>query len=150
MLTGPAISVVIPAHNAARTLERALGSVFIQGYQPLEVIVVDASGNISKRENVVLIKRGAIYSEIFEREFGTAFENMTEIPLVFYEGDASDPDACLRLADVTIEGLPPNRPAGRPVKVRLWYDRNGIICGQAIDLETRKDVEIKIERWQKA
>ena len=41
MLTGPAISVVIPAHNAARTLERALGSVFIQGYQPLEVIVVD-------------------------------------------------------------------------------------------------------------
>ena len=41
MLTGPAISVVIPAHNAARTLERALASVFIQDYQPLEIIVVD-------------------------------------------------------------------------------------------------------------
>lgn len=116
----------------------------------VEVIEVDATGNIAKRENVVLIKRGAQYSEIFEREFGTAFDNMTEIPLVFYEGDTSDPDTCIRLADVTIEGLPPNRPAGRPVKVRLWYDRNGIICGQAIDLETRKDVEIKIERWQKA
>jgi len=35
------VSVIIPAHNAARTLERALKSVFIQAYEPLEVIVVD-------------------------------------------------------------------------------------------------------------
>lgn len=113
----------------------------------VEVVEVDDSGNVTHRENVVLIKRGAQYSEIFELEFGTAFHGMTEIPLVFYEGDSPDPEDCTRLADVTIEGLPPNRPAGRPVKVRLWYDRNGIVCGQAIDLETRKDVEVKIERW---
>ncbi|OAN51544.1 glycosyltransferase family 2 protein [Magnetospirillum moscoviense] len=35
------VSVVIPAHNAARTLHRALASVFIQDISPLEVIVVD-------------------------------------------------------------------------------------------------------------
>lgn len=113
----------------------------------IEVVEVDDAGNIARRENVVLIKRGAQYNEIFEQEFGTARDGMTEIPLVFYEGDSADPEECTRLADVTIEGLPPNRPAGRPVKVRLWYDRNGIICGQAIDRESGKDIEIKIERW---
>lgn len=113
----------------------------------VEVVETDGDSKVTRRENVVLIKQGAQYGEVFDQEFGTAFDGMTEIPLVFYEGDSPDPDQCTRLADVTIEGLPPNRPAGRPVKVRLWYDHNGIVCGQAIDLETKKDVEIKIERW---
>ncbi len=113
----------------------------------VEVVEVDGNGNIACRENVALVKKGAQYDEIFEQEFGTAYDGMTEIPLVFYEGDSPDPDQCTRLANVSIEGLPPNRPAGCPVKVRLWYDRNGIVCGQAIDRETGKSVEIKIERW---
>lgn len=36
-----ALSVVIPAHNAARTLDRALASVFCQDIPRLEIIVVD-------------------------------------------------------------------------------------------------------------
>jgi molecular chaperone DnaK len=113
----------------------------------VEVVEVDDSGSVTKRHNVLLIKKGAQFNEIFEQEFGTAFAGMTEIPLVFYEGDDPDPANCTRLADVSITGLPPGRPEGRPVKVRLWYDRNGIIHGQAIDLETRQDVTIKIDRW---
>jgi glycosyltransferase involved in cell wall biosynthesis len=41
MQQGPPLSVVIPAHNAARTLERAMRSVFTQEFSPQEVIVVD-------------------------------------------------------------------------------------------------------------
>ena len=37
----PLISVVIPAFNAGRTIDRALASVFAQNYQPLEIIVID-------------------------------------------------------------------------------------------------------------
>ena len=37
----PMVSVVIPAFNAGRTIERALASVSAQDYQPLEVIVID-------------------------------------------------------------------------------------------------------------
>ncbi|MFO1432362.1 MAG: Hsp70 family protein [Candidatus Competibacteraceae bacterium] len=113
----------------------------------VEVVEVDNRGNVTRKQNVVIIRRGAQHNEVFEQEFGTAFAGMTEIPLVFYEGDSPEPEDCTRLADVTITGLPPGRSAGRPVKVRLWYDHNGIVCGQAIDLETRQDVEIKIERW---
>jgi len=42
----PLVSVVVPAHNAATTLARALNSIRIQTYHPIEVIVVDdASGD---------------------------------------------------------------------------------------------------------
>src|SRR5262249_43774060 len=37
----PLVSVVIPAYNAARTIRRALDSVFLQQYSRLEVIVID-------------------------------------------------------------------------------------------------------------
>jgi len=113
----------------------------------VEVVEVDKQGQVARRENIVLIKAGAKCGEVFEREFGAAFDGMTEIPLVIYEGESTDPEQCVRLADVTIEGLPPNRPAGRPVKVRLWYDGNGIVCGKAVDVDSQKAVEIKIARW---
>ena len=116
----------------------------------VEVVEVDGGGQVVKQQNVVIIKEGARHSEVFEQEFGTAFEGMTEIPLVFYEGDSADPADCVRLADVTIKGLPPGRPAGRPVKVRLWYDHSGIVRGQAIDVETDTDAEVSIERWSSA
>jgi glycosyltransferase involved in cell wall biosynthesis len=40
-MTKPGISVVIPAYNAAATLERALNSVVVQNYAPLDVMVID-------------------------------------------------------------------------------------------------------------
>jgi glycosyltransferase involved in cell wall biosynthesis len=37
----PFISVIVPAHNAARFLGETLRSVLAQGYEPLEVLVID-------------------------------------------------------------------------------------------------------------
>ena len=39
--SAPLVSVILPARNAAATIERALNSVLQQDYRPLEVIVVD-------------------------------------------------------------------------------------------------------------
>lgn len=38
---GPRVSVVIPTHNRARTIERAIRSVLEQSFEDLEVIVID-------------------------------------------------------------------------------------------------------------
>ena len=40
-MSRPLVSVVIPAFNADRTIDRALASAFRQDYQPLEIIVID-------------------------------------------------------------------------------------------------------------
>jgi glycosyltransferase involved in cell wall biosynthesis len=40
-MASPLVSVVIPAFNAGRTIDRALASVLAQEYQPLEAIVID-------------------------------------------------------------------------------------------------------------
>ena len=37
----PSVSVIIPAYNAAKTIEKCLGSVLGQTLDDLEVIVVD-------------------------------------------------------------------------------------------------------------
>src|SRR5256885_12987189 len=39
--TGPLVSVIIPARNEARNVERCLKSVLATRYAPIEVIVVD-------------------------------------------------------------------------------------------------------------
>ena len=59
----PAVSVIVPARNAAETLDKALDSILSQDYDgPLEVIVADGSDNsatadiVRKRPGVLLIR----------------------------------------------------------------------------------------------
>lgn len=40
-MSNPTVTVLIPAYNAAHTIERAFRSVYLQDYAPLEIIVVD-------------------------------------------------------------------------------------------------------------
>lgn len=44
------------------------------------------AGQVERRENVVIIRANAQYEEVFESEFGTAFDGMTEIPIGFMRG----------------------------------------------------------------
>ncbi|HEY0974504.1 MAG TPA: glycosyltransferase family 2 protein [Solimonas sp.] len=41
MSAAPAVSVILPTHNRARTLDRAIDGVLTQGWRDLELIVVD-------------------------------------------------------------------------------------------------------------
>jgi glycosyltransferase involved in cell wall biosynthesis len=48
----PLVSVLIPAFNAGRTIDRALASVFAQNYQPLEILVIDDGSTDDTAERV--------------------------------------------------------------------------------------------------
>ncbi len=75
----------------------------------VEVLRMDAQGRLD-RVNAVLIPKGARYGKVFEKEFQTSLDGMTEIPVVLYKGESSDPGECEPLLEFTIMGLPPGAP----------------------------------------
>ncbi len=96
--------------------------------------------------NSVVIPDEAPYKKDFKRTFATTADDMTEIPIVLYEGDSENLDQCTKLMTFTITGLPAGRPAGKQIEVMIGYDENGIIRGTAQDLETSQAVDILIDR----
>jgi glycosyltransferase involved in cell wall biosynthesis len=60
--TPPLVSVVIPVHNGQRFLGQALDSAFAQGWEPLEVIVIDdgstdATADIARAHPVTYLRQ---------------------------------------------------------------------------------------------
>jgi molecular chaperone DnaK len=111
----------------------------------VEVLRPDGPGQW-RRSNAVIVPRAAAYERDFKKEFQTTEDDMTEVPIVLYKGDADDLDQCEQLMTFTIGGLPPGRPAGQRIEVTLRYDSSGILRGTAVDLATRKACDIVIDR----
>lgn len=59
-MKAPSLSVVIPAHNAARTIERALRSVLVQEILPPEIIVVDDGSSDGTADLAAAFGNGAV------------------------------------------------------------------------------------------
>jgi molecular chaperone DnaK len=147
---GASVSVPVPAPGGGTTTAvvsvDSKGLVEVSAYPVgIEVLRDDGSGKF-ERFNSVVIPRGAKYGEEFTKEFRTAEENMTEITVVLYKGESGKLDECERLVEFTITGLPPNRPKGQAVRVTLGYDDSGIIRGRAVDVSTKREVQILVDR----
>jgi len=147
-------TVVVPVAKADGTVQKtrvAVGGLTDTTLYSVgvEVLRADAEGTI-KRYNAVIIPANAEYGREFEKEFRTAEDGMTEIPLTVYKGDASEVTQCEQLMEFAITGLPPGRPKGQLVKVKLSFDQSGIIRGSAIDLATGRRADIVIDRSKPA
>jgi glycosyltransferase involved in cell wall biosynthesis len=64
----PLVSVVIPVRNGERFLDEALDSVFAQGYEPLEVVVIDDGSTDATAE--IALARPVVY--LHQRHAGVA------------------------------------------------------------------------------
>jgi len=144
--TGEKVEVTMGGGGLVRSFCKPVG---------VQSAAIDERGNLMRDENgevawvnSVLIPGGGDFGEESAREdtWETSEDGMTEIPVTLWEGDDTDLSKCRRLATVTISQLPPDRPAGQQVRIRLWYDSNGIIKGEATDLATETRVEIDIDR----
>lgn len=96
--------------------------------------------------NSEVVPNAAPFNQIYDKEFQTSEDGMTEIPIELYKGESRDLAQCESLLRFTITGLPPGRPKGQRVKVALGYDKNGILSGNAVDVATGKKVDIVWDR----
>lgn len=99
-----------------------------------------------RRKMEVLLGRNSPLPDEKSQTFFTMHEGDTRIVIPVLEGDGPNPEDCVRIGKVVIEGLPPNRPAHRPVTVTMHYDRDGILKVTARDDDSEKMVSTVIER----
>ena len=66
----PLVSVIVPVYNGCRYLAEALGSIFHQRYEPVEIIMVDDGSTDGSAE--VAKSFGSQITYIFQENQGTA------------------------------------------------------------------------------
>jgi molecular chaperone DnaK len=96
--------------------------------------------------NSILIPRNTPLPHTGSQVFRTGKTGQARILIRIVEGEAPDPAACIQLGEFSIAPLPPDLPAGSPIRLRYTYDRSGRIRIQAeVDLPTLK-TEVQIAR----
>lgn len=111
----------------------------------LGVKISDPNNRSRKINHIMIPKNTAIPFEARQR-FVTNTPNQQRIHICVLEGDASDPDACTTIGDFRIMSLPPNLPAGSPVEVTYFYDKNGRIHARAKELTSNIEAKTEIVR----
>lgn len=112
----------------------------------IEILRYDAQGQ-PMYVNDIILKKNSTAGEYFEKTYYLSENNMTEIQIVLYKGESSNPDECEKLCDFMIAGLPGGPTKGHEVRVRIGFNSlKGIIEGDAIYVPTGKKADISIAR----
>lgn len=107
----------------------------------------------NQRINTILIPRNSPIPAEISKEFITTTQGQTAIRVTIFQGEFPDPALCNPVGEFVLTGLPPNRPAGRKVRVTIACNASGVINVTALDIETGKhtttEVSYKNEATQK-
>jgi molecular chaperone DnaK len=138
--------LVIPSDDADRPV--IIHGDFVDTVKAIGVLAHQGQADGTYTQiNVIIIPDGSETDQDFTVDtLATQHDNQTGVRFDVTEGNSEIPDEVQTLGGVTLTGLPPNRPKGRPLKVILTYNKSGIITGKGIDVETGQEVDISIDR----
>jgi molecular chaperone DnaK len=94
--------------------------------------------------NSILIPRNTPIPTEVSKEFVTTMPGQTAVQVTVYQGEFQDPKLCNSIGKFTLSGLPPNRPAGRKVRVTVGCGENGVVRVSAVDIETGCTTETRV------
>lgn len=92
----------------------------------------------------ILIPRNTPLPVERSRDFVTVNPNDTAIKITIYQGESENLSAARPVGEFLLTGLPPNRPAGRHVRVTVSCDSNGIVNVSALDIESGKKTTTQV------
>ncbi len=93
----------------------------------------------------VMIRANSALPAVRRSRFFTIKDGQTAVKVVVLEGDAPDPDACTRVGELVITGLP-SRPKGQEIEISYAYDADGRIQVMARDLGSGQVAQAELLR----
>mgnify|MGYP001793665275 CR=1 FL=1 len=95
-------------------------------------------------ENSIIIGKNSKIPCQASQIYGTVSDNQSGVNIEILQGDAKEPEDCIKLGKAYLENLPPY-PKGSPVEINFSYDRNGILQVTGVFVPTGQNVKAKIE-----
>lgn len=90
----------------------------------------------TQRINSILIPRNTPIPAEVSKEFITNQAGQTAIKVTIFQGEFQQPELCMPVGEFLLGGLPPNRAAGRKVRVTVSCTSSGVVNVTAVDIES--------------
>jgi molecular chaperone DnaK len=101
---------------------------------------------LGRRCNTILIPRNSPLPARLTREFVTRKHGQKSIVVQVLEGESSQVQGCTRVGRLVIWNLPPNLPAGSPIKVTYEYGANGRLNISALLPGSHAGMHLELQR----
>lgn len=99
-----------------------------------------------QRVNSVLVAKNTQLPASASRVFRTVRPNQRRVRVIVLQGEAHQAEACIRIGECWIDGLPPELPRGSPIEVRCGCAANGLVEVSATDLHSGRTAHAQIHR----
>jgi molecular chaperone DnaK len=95
--------------------------------------------------NSIIIKKNSPIPFDVSKEFVTQIHGQTGIKITVFQGEFQNPALCNPIGDFFLNGLPPNRPSGKKVRVTISCSNNGVVDISARDIESGIETQTKVD-----
>ena len=136
----------MPYHQAA---SQRLGQLRHRSVNSHSLGVEVENDETGRRENFAIIPRNSAIPCRKSETFGLSApssEAINGLRIDILEGDAKDPEACVRIGTCIIDDLPPGLPEGSPVEVTFAYSADGRIEVDAVATGIGRRANVRIDR----
>jgi molecular chaperone DnaK len=99
-----------------------------------------------RRANNILIAKNTQLPASAGRVYHTYAPNQRRVRVVILQGEAPQAEACIRIGECWIDGLPDDLPRGSPVEVRCGCAANGLVEVLATDRTCGRAARARFQR----
>lgn len=110
----------------------------------LGVLGIEPESRLTRRK--VMIARNTPLPAAVTRKFQTAKDGQRDVAIPVVEGGTETGEGCTHIGRLVVIDLPPDLPAGTPVKVVFRYGQDGRLTVQASLPAAGKEAQLTLER----
>lgn len=108
--------------------------------------VVGIEKSTGRNRVAVVIPKNTPLPCVVERQFSTAKNGQEIVAVNVVEGESDNPEQCVHLGNCIVSDLPPELPAGSPIKLAFKYERDGTVTVSARIPTARRNANARIKR----